>query len=348
MKTKPCFLVDAQVARQRNSLSEGALLMKKFFILLIVLMLLGLFLVACRHAPSATSDDTIRVVCTSFAPYDWIREIVGDKHTNVSIHYLNEKGLDMHNYMPSAKDIISIHESDFFIYVGGESENWVSDVLKNANHSSQIVLNMMAFLEEDLKMNEESPHSHDEDHHEDEHAHAEEYDEHVWLSIQNAKRYCAEIVSILCSLDASNAEYYQANGTSYLNKLNALDAQYLEMVEQAPHKTLLFGDQFPFRYLVEDYHLEHYAVFSGCSADSEVSFDTIIYHAKKLDELGLQAVCVIENSDQKVAKAIIQNTQSKNQIIHILNSMQRVSGTSDKNFLDIMTDNLHILKKAMQ
>ncbi len=178
-----------------------------------------------------------------------------------------------------------------------------------------------------------------------------EYDEHVWLSLKNTKQLCNAIAEALEEIDPERADIYDANMVAYEEKLDDLNAQYQEPVDNAKQKTLLFGDRFPFRYLVDDYGLSYYAAFAGCSAESEASFETISFLAKKVDELGLKNIMTIEKSDQKIAKTIIENTATKDQKILTLDSMQ--STTSDdiangETYLSAMEKNLEVLKEALQ
>ena len=178
-----------------------------------------------------------------------------------------------------------------------------------------------------------------------------EYDEHVWLSLKNAQTLCKAIAEALETADPEHKDVYAANVDSYLEKLSSLDGQYQDAVANASQKTLLFGDRFPFRYMVDDYGLKYYAAFAGCSAESEASFETISFLAKKVDELGLKNIMTIENSDQKIAKTIRDNTKDKNQEILSLDSMQSTTSEDVKNgttYLSVMESNLDVLKKAMQ
>ena len=178
-----------------------------------------------------------------------------------------------------------------------------------------------------------------------------EYDEHVWLSLKNAQILCKAIAEALETVDPEHKDVYATNVDAYLEKLSSLDSQYQDAVANASQKTLLFGDRFPFRYLVDDYGLSYYAAFAGCSAESEASFETISFLAKKVDELGLKNIMTIENSDQKIAKTIRDNTKDKNQEILSLDSMQSTTSEDVKNgttYLSVMESNLDVLKKAMQ
>lgn len=347
--------------------------MKKQFALVLGAILLLSILAGCgSNAPNAsttneTATEKLRIAATIFPVYDWVVNILGDNAANAELTLLLDNGVDLHSYQPTVDDIVKISTCDLFIYVGGESDEWVDDALREASNKDMIVLNLLELLGDAVKeeevvegMEAEDEHDHgdhdedpDEDH--DEHDHDEEeeieYDEHVWLSLRNASVLCDAIAEALSALDAENAETYTANAKAYCEKLAALDAKYQEAVDAAPVKTLLFGDRFPFRYLVDDYGLNYYAAFVGCSAETEASFETIVFLANKVDELGLHAVCQIESADGSIARTIQENTQSKDQQILTLDSMQSTTSqdlAGGASYLSIMEQNLAVLKAALQ
>ena len=189
---------------------------------------------------------------------------------------------------------------------------------------------------------------------EHEHDHAEEeekeYDEHVWTSLRNASVVCEAIAATLEEMDPENKDTYQANARNYEAKLSSLDKEYQKTADSAKQNTLIFADRFPFRYLVDDYGLNYYAAFSGCSAESEASFKTVTFLAEKVDELGVNSVLTIEKSDDRIAQTVIENTKTKNQSIHELNSMQSITSEEIKNgmtYLSVMEDNLKVLQEVL-
>ena len=178
-----------------------------------------------------------------------------------------------------------------------------------------------------------------------------ELDEHVWLSLRNAVVICDEIAGRLMKLDPANTDVYKNNVTAYKDKLNVLDGQYKEAVSGSKIKTLLFGDRFPFRYLTDDYGLDYYAAFAGCSAETEASFETVLFLAEKVDELNLHSIMTIEGSDKKIAETIRNSTVTKDQEIRTLNSMQGITSkdiASGTSYLSVMTENLETLKQALK
>ena len=489
-----------------------------------------------------SGSDKYNVVCTIFPEYDWVKEIVGSHAENFDITYLLDNGVDLHSYQPTADDMLKISSCDMFVYVGGESDEWVDDILESANNKDMKVINLMDVLGDSAKVEElkegmqESEHEHDhskevstfeddevkdrslsdwagewqspypfvldgtldeaweamaetkgkmtaaeykeyyktgyetdiksvkidgdnitytydngksvssdykytgyfiqdwsggtraamyrfeaedknsgapvyiefndhmiepaeaehfhlrmsnesydaiadpekywptffpadmsgedicdhlaghdkdEDEHEHEHEEGEEeeeYDEHVWLSLKNAEILCTEIESSIAEIDPANSADYKANLDSYISKLDELDGKFQTLVDGASVKTLVFGDRFPFRYFVDDYGLDYYAAFIGCSAESEASFETIAFLADKVKELDCDTVFTLENSNKSIAEAII-STSGKDVKIAELNSLQSVSNDEIKsgvNYISLMEKNYDVLKETLK
>ena len=296
-----------------------------------------------------SGNKPLKIVTTIFPEYDWVREILGDKADHAEVTMLLDNGVDLHSYQPTADDIIKISDCDLFLYVGGESDGWVEDALKEATNKEMQVINLLDVLGEQVK-EEEVVEGMEAEEEESENEDEPEYDEHVWLSLKNAETLCNAITDALEEIDPANKDAYATNAASYLEKLAALDGEYQTVADNAARKTVLFGDRFPFRYLVDDYGLSYYAAFAGCSAETEASFETISFLAGKVNELGLPCVLTIEGAQHKIAETIVQNTVKKNQSILTLDSMQSTTSTDVANgttYLSVMESNLDVLKQAL-
>lgn len=502
--------------------------MKKMITFLLVLGVAFGLLAGCAQQPPLKEEKTdaahLRIVTTIFPEYDWVRQILGDNLKNADLTMLLDNGVDLHSYQPTADDIIRISDCDLFLYVGGESDGWVEDALKEATNPNMRVINLLEVLGDTIKIEEAKPgmqsedgHNHGYSHFADsdvqdrnlsdwsgdwqsvypflsngtldkvmekkaqsgkktaeeyrayyetgyatdverividgdagtiafvkngvsskavyqyqgyqiydyksgnrgvryffkaisgdadapkyvqfsdhgiapgkaEHFHIyagnesfdalsqemehwptyypasmtgdeiaadmleheeKEYDEHVWLSLKNAKILCNVIAAALGEIDPDHRQSYQENAAAYLEKLSALDQNYRSVVDAAAGKTVLFADRFPFRYLVDDYGLNYYAAFAGCSAESEASFETVSFLAGKVDQLNLPCVLTIEGKQHKIAETIVQNTQKKDQAILTMDSMQSTTSEDVKNgttYLSVMEQNLQVLKEAL-
>ena len=311
-----------------------------------------------------SSSKKISIVATIYPQYDWIKNILGEHADSVDLKLLIKNGTDLHSYKPSAQDIATIAKADLVVYVGGESDEWIEKALAATPKDGRIALNLMKALGEHVKKEEivegmqaeEHHHEHGEEaeeHEHHEHAEEAENDEHIWLSMVAAKYLVGvDIANALVKIDTANAETYRTNATDYTVKLNEIDDEYADAIGEATHETILFGDRFPFRYLVDDYGIKYYAAFVGCSAESEASFETVAFLAGKMDSLQLPAIFIIEGSDGKIARTVLEASKnSKGAEILTLNSMQSVTDDQIKagvSYLSIMRSNLEILKKALK
>lgn len=324
--------------------------MKKYILAIICTMLLAITFVGCENTESkeTANSEKISVVTTIFPEYDWVREIVGENE-NVELTMLLDNGVDLHSFQPTTEDIAKVASCDMFIYVGGESDGWVEDALAEATNKDMVVINLLDTLGDSVKEEELVEGMEGEEEAEEEEG--PEYDEHVWLSLKNAEILCQKIEEELEKIDADHAEQYQENTNAYVEKLKTLDQEYEEAVAAGSQKTVLFGDRFPFRYLVDDYGLDYYAAFVGCSAESEASFETITFLANKVDELGLTSILQIESSDGKIAETIKENTANQNQQVLVLDSMQATTASDAENgttYFSVMQSNLEVLKEALK
>ena len=307
---------------------------------------LALAVVPAPEAAFAEAEP-LRIVTTIFPEYDWVRNILGDRAEEAEVTWLMQSGVDLHSFNPSVEDIVTIADCDLFLYVGGESDFWVEDVLSQAENENRRDVNLMDVLAD--RVREEETVEGMQGGQEDEPGGEPEFDEHVWMSLGNAGIICGCMADVLGEIDPEHAEEYKSNAEEYLADLGRLDEQYREALADAPHRTLVFGDRFPFRYLFDDYELSYYAAFSGCSAESEASFETIIFLADKLDELGLDCILKMEGDNKKICETVIECTDSKDQEILTLDSMQSVKREDYENgisYISIMEENLEVLKRA--
>lgn len=313
-------------------------------------LLLGLSLVATSAGcaqKTATGSAGIQVVCATAPLYDWTRQITKGT-TSTEQKLIIGKGTDLHSFQPSAADIIAIKNADVLIYVGGESDGWIRDALKETLNTNQKVVCLMDVLKDSIVEEEvvEGMQGEDEHDHEDhDHEEGPEYDEHVWMSLRLAAKSCKAIEEAIASVAKADASKFKANLDEYLSKLDALDKQYEEMVKGARLDTMVVADRYPFRYLAEDYKLKYSAAFVGCSAETEASFETVKFLADKIKALDSKTILTIENSDGKIAKTIIETSGKTDVKIEALDSMQSCGDELD--YLSVMTGNLEKLKAAL-
>ena len=290
------------------------------------------------------NNGKINIVCTTYPQYNWIQNIIGEESEEFNLTLLVDGGADLHSYQPSAKDMAKISSADMFVYVGGSSDAWVFDAVRETANKNMKKVNMMEILgdrakeEEVVEGMQDDEHGHSHTASEDSHGEHEETDE-----IEQ------KLTEVIKELDTDNAEVYQSNADAYIKQLSDLDKEYESVISAARLKTVVFGDRFPFRYLVDDYNLDYYAAFAGCSAETEASFKTVTFLAGKVDETGTKAILTIDGSDEKLAMTIKDNTKDKNQEILQMDSMQsvKISESEDYNYINVMLKNLTVLKQAL-
>lgn len=332
--------------------------MKRLLCVLALIVSVAAIVTGCGSKEAkinSNNSNKIKIMSTIFPIYDLCREIAGDSD-NIELSWLLDNGVDLHNFNPSADDIINIGKQDLFLYVGGESDKWVNELNNIKGKKISLMNTIKGFLkEEELKEGMEAE-DHDHTDHADHGNHDErdeeeiEYDEHIWLSLKNMKEIARAVMAEMIKLDPDNMTVYTNNAVAYINKLDELDKEYEKTFDLDSQYVMLFADRFPFRYMTSDYNIEYFAAFLGCSAETEASFKTIKFLTDKLDEHKLKTIWVLEGSDRKIADTIISNAKTKNVEIKELDSLQSINREKDKEgatYLNIMTKNLNVLKEAV-
>ncbi len=354
--------------------------MKKLMITMLSMCLLVFLLNGCSSVKKvSTSDDKVSVVSTIFAPYDFVREVAGDK---AYLTMLLPPASESHSFEPTPQDIIKIQNSDVFIYVGGESDAWVNEVLESMDTSKMKIITLIDcvdVVEEEIVEGMEEEHDHDheeisldeehegdehegneleedehEEHADEEHADEEpadvehEYDEHVWTSPKNAKLIVQKISDVLCEIDEVNKEIYKKNTAEYLDKLDELDQAFQTVVDESARKTIVFGDRFPFRYFADAYGLSYFAAFPGCSTETEASAATVAFLIDKIKEEHIPVVFHVELSNQKMANTISEATDAKVLLLHACHNVSKAEFESGVTYLDLMYKNVENLKEALK
>lgn len=286
-------------------------------------------------------DEGVSVVATVFAPYDFARAVAGD---NASVQMLVSPGADTHSYDPTPKDILAVSKCDVFIYVGGESDAWVEDILSSVDNPDMKVVKLIDCTEElyNEEYKEGMEHDHDHDHEEE-----TEYDEHVWTNPRNAALICERIAAALCEADAVNSESYNSNLAAYKAELSSLDEAFKEVVANGKRKEIIFGDRFPLLYFVKAYGLDYYAAFPGCSSETEPSGATVAFLINKVKEDGVPVVFHLELSTGKIADTICEATGAQKLQFNACHNVSKDDFEAGVTYLDLMKQNVEALKAAL-
>lgn len=305
--------------------------------LLLLLPLLALLLGGCARPAESRK---LQVVAAIFPEYDWVRQLTaGDDSLELTL--LVDDGLDPHSFQPSVKDMVAVSQCDLLVFGGGESDEWLEELLREPSNPSQQVVELLPLLGETAHQAETVDGMQVREA-------EDETDEHVWLSLRNAQRFCTAITDSLCALNPGNTALYRANLAKYLEQLEALDESYRETVQAGRLDTIVVCDRFPFRYLVEDYGLKYYAAFPGCSAEAGASFETVVFLAERARELRVNALLITESSDGRLANTVAENSGGHAAVL-TLNSMQSISADTakDSSYLSVMEQNCQVLEQAL-
>ncbi len=307
----------------------------------VVLILLCFVLIFGICGCESTKSDKLSVVCTNYAVYDWVCEVVGKDASDIEVHLL-ANGADIHSYQPTAQDIALLHSCDLAVYVGGSSDGWIEKISEENGIST---LKLSDVVGDKLLCGHQ-------EHSGSEHKHSsEDFDEHIWLSLKLSQDMVYGICDRICDISEDNADRFKKNAVNYVLMLDNLDRQYEEAVEASADRTVVFPDRFPFLYMTEDYGIKCFSAFPGCSADSDASLGMIAELSKAVDEYQKKTLLVLEKSTLSVAEAVVESTKEKSAKTAVMNSCQSVTSNEMEqgiSYIKIMEENLESLKMALQ
>ncbi len=293
----------------------------------IMTALLLVTLSACGAAEK--QNEKIQIVATNFPLYDFARQIAGDR---AEVTMLISPGSEVHSFEPTPKQIIGLTRCHLFLYIGGESDKWVDTLLDSTplNGTSLALINSVETIVAD---------------HDDEHTHIA--DEHIWTSPKNAAKMVKAIADALCSADSEGAAEYIANADAYIKQLNGLDSTLNKLTKNAKNRTLVFGDRFPFAYLVKDYGLEAISAYPGCYNNTEPGAATVASITQRVKDMGIPVVFYIEFSNKKVATAIAEETGATLLQLHSCHNVSAEDFKAGVTYVQLMTKNIENLERAL-
>lgn len=292
---------------------------------IIICLLCAVLLCGCA-VNTPKQQNKITVVTTIFPLYDFARAVGGDK---IEVKMLIKPGSEVHSYDPLPSDMCDIYESDLFLYIGGESDKWVDNLLDGTDINALSLINEVSCGD---------THSHG-------HNHA---DEHIWTSPQNAELMLEEICDRLCEIDGKNSDIYNQNRDEYIKRINAADKQIFNAVSNCKNPFIIVADRFPFEYFTEYYGIDYEAAFDGCAVSSDISLKTMSQLTKTIEKHKIKTVFVTELSNQNIAKAL--NKQLGVEIVE-LHSAHNVSADDFNGgitYIDIMYRNAKALERGME
>ncbi|MBR2289419.1 MAG: zinc ABC transporter substrate-binding protein [Clostridia bacterium] len=296
-----------------------------------------------RGAIKSKDNGKLKVVVTNFASFDFARQIVG-KTDEIEVIFLMGPGKDAHSYEPTAQDITTIQNSDLFVYIGGEMENWTDKVLGSLENKDKMKIICIA---DDIETAEEK--EIDDAEAEDEEEEEEgAFDEHIWTSPANAIIMVNTLEKAIEEIDRKNAESYRANADKYIAEMKEVDGKIQEIVDNRVRDRLIFADKMPMQYFIDYYGLKVSAAFSGCSTETEPSPKTIMDLENRVRQENIPVVLYIELNNGKVADTIAKDTGTKKMQINTLHNVSKDDFEAGESWVSLMTRNLKVLKEVLQ
>lgn len=311
--------------------------MKRFLCIIISVLIVVLCFSGCSKADNDSGK--IKIVATVFPPYDFARIIAGDR---AEVTMLIRPGSESHSFEPTPEDIISSEESDIFLYIGGESENWAEKLIESSDNSNRKNVKLI-----DCVTLLEAGSGEEHHHHSEEHNHSHEHDEHIWTSPLNAINMCETIYNTLCSVDPQGKEYYTENFENYKAELINLDEEFKAISQNKVKDTLIFGDRFPFLYLTSEYGINYKAAFPGCAEETEPNINTLIGLIEYVKENNINTVFYTEFSSKKIADMLCSETGAEMKLLHSCHNVTAKEFKTNSTYLSLMRNNVENIKMAL-
>lgn len=321
---------------------------KKIMTILAAALALAVALSGCAlpggEEDKKATNEKLSIVCTNFPEYDFARQIAGDK---ADVTMLLKPGAESHTYEPSPEDIKKIQDCDMFVYVGGDSDEWVEDVLESVDKSEVTVFKLMDQVKTVEEVTVEGMEPEDEEESAEGGEDEPEMDEHVWTSPKNAATIVKNMAKTMEKLDEKNKSTYGENADAYVEKINKLDEEFREVVKNGKRKEIIVADRFPFRYFCEEYGLKYYAAFPGCSTDTQPSAKTVAFLTDKVKEDRIPVVFHIELSNEEMSKSIAEATGAKSRLLNAVHNVSDEDFRNGATYVSLMEHNVEVLKEAL-
>ncbi|MBQ7957112.1 MAG: zinc ABC transporter substrate-binding protein [Clostridia bacterium] len=281
----------------------------------IVPVLLVIFMIFSGCTAEKTSDK-LKITTTIFPQYDFLRTIT--ENVDVELNMLISPGMEVHGFETTLEDIALISDSDLFVCVGGEDDEWVKDLPES--ETKILTLSSMVKLTED---------------------------DHPWTSPKNAITITQGLCDSLCNIDPDNAQTYKNNTEKYISQLKKLDEGFEACVKSGKTNTVVFAERFPFRYLAKDYNLKYFSAFEGCSTETEAGLRAVNNLVENIRREKLPVVFTIEFSEDTVADRICKETGATKLRMHSCHNVTQEEFDKGETYLSLMTKNLENLKIAL-
>lgn len=289
--------------------------------------------------------DGFTVVCSIFVPYDFARQVAGDR---ANVVMLIPPGVESHSYEPSPSDIITIENADLFLYVSEHTETWVNEIVSSLEKNKVKTVDMAETLGIEVHDHHHEHENGHEEHEHEEHEHEEhEIDEHIWTNLDNAAKMVSLTADLMSEYDSENEDYYKANSNSYINEILKLRDKIDLLVSSSKRKEIISGSRFAMKNFTEEFDIEFTAAFDSCVDNTEPSAGVMAKIIDKINKDKLPVIFYEELTEPKIARAVSVETGAKMLLLHSCHNISASEFSSGASYLSLMTVNYNNLKEAL-
>lgn len=308
---------------------------KKILSIILAAVFLLLVLSGCVSQKPA-DDGKLTVITTIFAPYDFVRQIVGDK---ARVIMLIPPGVESHSYEPTPSDIIEIENADLFFYVSEHTETWVTQILSALKNKQVEVVNIAEGTGIEI-------HAHDHEHH-DGHTEDCETDEHIWTNLSYASQMIDFIGKKLAEKDKTNASFYLENAQKYSGEILKLKDDFVSMISSAKRNEIVSGSRFALKNFTTEFGLHFTAAFDSCVDNTEPSAAVMAKIIDKINDDKIPAIFYEELTEPKIARAVSLETGAKMLLLHSCHNVSADELKNGETYVSLMKQNYENLKEAL-
>lgn len=307
---------------------------RKLFIFLFSLLFL--------FGPKASSEDSprkIRIVTSVFPLMEFTGAVAGERG---EVSLLLPPGAEIHTWQPRPSDIVRLSSADLFVYIGGDMEPWLNDILAGVRNPGLKTLEARQGIS---LIEMEAAEKFDPQEHEREHEHGA-VDPHIWLDFQNDQVIVDRIAAVLSEMDPSGVTDFKKNALAYKKKLQALDDRYRKGLESCVHKVFIFGGHAAFGYLARRYGLQQVSLY-GLSPDSQPTAKKLIEVVELAKKYNVQAIFFESYVSNELANVLAREVNARTLVLNPGANLSKEELRSGKTFFDIMERNLENLKDGL-
>ena len=212
-----------------------------FWLLGLVLLLVGCTRTADSGGAADFSDRKMKVVVTTNVIGDLVRQVAGDA---VNLTTLMGPGVDPHLYRASEGDVQTMAEADLVLYNGLHLEGKMTDVFAQMNERSVPTSALADAAVPDSLLIPSSEY-------------ASSYDPHVWFDVELWMRVTQHVGEVLAARDTAHADLYRQNADAYAQRLDSLNRYVTAQAERVPaDRRVLITSHDAFRYLGKAYDID--------------------------------------------------------------------------------------------